>query len=88
MSGASAASYICFPLHLQDLKSLLYQNFTNPRNIVILVGHWILHAFGIISITELKNLAFHLPLLGLVPFPTLFYLLTVKFTHPYRLEQV
>lgn len=62
--------------------------FLNGRNLTILVGHWFLHAFGIISLTQLTQLEIHLPILALVPFPTLFFILTIQFSHPSHLEDV
>ncbi len=53
---------------------------------MILICHWLLHAFGIIAITELKEPAFHGSLLCLVPFPSLFYLITVKYTDPVKIK--
>lgn len=40
------------------------------------VGHWILLAYGIISLHQ------HLALLFLVPLPAIFYIVTVTFTDP------
>ena len=45
-----------------------------------------LHAYGIVAITELKEPAFHGALLCLVPFPSLFYLITVKYTDPVKIK--
>ena len=42
-------------------------------------GHWALHAYGILAITELRQLSLHLSLLTLVPLPALFYILTARF---------
>jgi hypothetical protein len=58
------------------------------RNVLIVLCHWLLHAYGIVAITQLTHPPFHASLLALVPFPTLFYLLTVRFTHPDKLELV
>ncbi|XP_041351436.1 JNK1/MAPK8-associated membrane protein-like [Gigantopelta aegis] len=72
----------------QNIKDLIIDSFTSVRNLTILVGHWILHAYGIISLTELKNPSFELPLLALVPFPALFYVLTVRCSNPDELDHV
>ncbi|KAK6999242.1 JNK1/MAPK8-associated membrane protein [Biomphalaria glabrata] len=66
----------------QVMKDLIKQNVTNIRNLTILLGHWALHAYGIMAITQLVQPAYQAPLVALVPFPTIFYILTVKFTDP------
>lgn len=43
---------------------------------IISVGHWLLLAYGIISLDQ------HLAFLAFVPFPAIFYIITVKFTDP------
>ncbi|KAL5009253.1 hypothetical protein ScPMuIL_014834 [Solemya velum] len=87
------ASVITCAAHLasednQNFKALWKSNFTNVRSLTILIGHWFLHAYGIISMTELKDPAFHGGLIALVPVPALFYIATVKFTDPDNLENV
>lgn len=42
----------------------------------ISVGHWLLLAYGIVSLDQ------HLAFLAFVPFPAIFYIITVKFTDP------
>ena len=42
-------------------------------------GHWALHAYGILAITEVRQFSIHLSLLTLVPLPALFYILTARF---------
>lgn len=73
---------------LKSYSSVTKDIFLNGRNLTILVGHWFLHAFGIISLTQLTQLEIHLPILALVPFPTLFFILTIQFSHPSHLEDV
>ncbi len=68
------------------MRYLITQNVTSVRNLMILVCHWLLHAYGIIAITELKEPAFHASFLFLVPFPSLFYLITVKYTDPDKIK--
>ena len=48
-------------------------------------GHWALHAYGILAITELRQLSLHLSLLTLVPLPALFYILTARFVQYFLL---
>lgn len=43
---------------------------------VVSVGHWLLLAYGIVSLDQ------HLAFLAFVPFPAIFYIITVKFTDP------
>ena len=76
-----------FNLYSQELRPIVWKHYNDARNVAILLCHWILHAYGIIAITELQQPVVHVPLLLLVPFPFLFYIITVKFTHPYKLEQ-
>ncbi|XP_060073256.1 JNK1/MAPK8-associated membrane protein-like [Ylistrum balloti] len=68
----------------QEVKPLLKEAFLNLRNLTILAGHWFLHAYGIIAMTQLNDPRFYGTLIALVPFPVLFYILTVKFTDPDR----
>lgn len=84
---ASHLSKLFFCL-LQEVKQLFKNNFCDARNLIILVGHWILHAYAIISMTQLTNLTFHLSLLATVPLPVFFYICTVKFTDPDYVERV
>lgn len=72
----------------QSVKHLFKVYFCDVRNLCILVGHWILHAYAIISMTQLTNLTFHLSLLAVVPLPVFFYIGTVKFTDPAYVEKV
>ncbi|XP_062570241.1 JNK1/MAPK8-associated membrane protein-like [Saccostrea cucullata] len=88
-----AASLITGVIHLSGCDLSSYSSvtkdiFLNGRNLTILVGHWFLHAFGIISLTQLTQLEIHLPILALVPFPTIFFILTIQFSHPSHLEDV
>ncbi|XP_077999887.1 JNK1/MAPK8-associated membrane protein-like [Glandiceps talaboti] len=67
---------------IENIKDLVKK----PRHIVILLGHWVVHAYGIISITQLENVILHASLLALVPVPAIFYLLTVRFTDPTKVQ--
>lgn len=68
------------------MSSLFSQTIKEPRNLTILVGHWFLHAYGIVAITQLQEPTLHWALLAVVPFPSLFYVLTSKFTDPSKLH--
>uniref|UniRef100_A0A3P9P974 Jnk1/mapk8 associated membrane protein n=1 Tax=Poecilia reticulata TaxID=8081 RepID=A0A3P9P974_POERE len=64
-----------------QVRSHLYRK----KRLVVLFSHWLLHGYGIISICLLDKLELSLPLLALVPGPTLFYIATAKFTEPTRI---
>ena len=81
LSVISSASHFAFKLD-QSLRALLTGCFTDQRNFVILVGHWLLHAFGIVAIAQLQKADMHLAYLALVPIPATFYILTARFTDP------
>ncbi|NWQ75538.1 JKAMP protein, partial [Columbina picui] len=66
---------------VESFKDLLVRK----KRLVVLFSHWLLHAYGIISISKLDKLEQDLPLLALVPAPALFYLLTAKYTEPSRI---
>ncbi|XP_053701119.1 JNK1/MAPK8-associated membrane protein [Synchiropus splendidus] len=66
---------------IQAFKNLLVKK----KRLVVLFSHWLLHAYGIISISRLDKLDQDLPLLVLVPCPALFYISTAKFTEPSRI---
>ena len=68
----------------QTPKNILKQ-LRLPRNLVVLFAHWILHAYAIVGITGLDNPALHMPMIGMVPFPAIFYIFTVKYTDPRKL---
>jgi hypothetical protein len=93
VNSMDSVSYTVYLLSSSFLWQTSYSSVTkdillNGRNLTILVGHWFLHAFGIISLTQLTDLTIHLPILALVPFPTLFFILTIQFSNPSHLEDV
>ncbi|CAH2328752.1 JNK1 MAPK8-associated membrane isoform X1 [Pelobates cultripes] len=67
---------------IESFKDLLVKK----KRLVVLLSHWLIHAYGIISISKVEKLERDLPLLALIPGPTLFYLLTAKFTDPTRIH--
>ncbi|XP_063296424.1 JNK1/MAPK8-associated membrane protein [Pelobates fuscus] len=67
---------------IESFKDLLVKK----KRLVVLLSHWLIHAYGIISISKVEKLERDLPLLALIPGPTLFYLLTAKFTDPSRIH--
>lgn len=70
----------------QKISSLIITTLLDSKNIVILLGHWCLHAYGIISITQLTNPTLHASLILLVPLPALFYIFTARFTDPNKFQ--
>ncbi|KAL3287169.1 hypothetical protein HHI36_001648 [Cryptolaemus montrouzieri] len=86
MSVISCAVHFAFSIN-QTVFSLIMTSLTSPRNIIILMGHWCLHFYGIISITEFTDPLFHSLLILLVPLPTLFYIFTARFTNPKKFDK-
>ena len=80
-SIVSCAAHYAFKLD-QSVKSLLLTSVTDTKNLVILLDHWDLHGYGIVAVTELKQMSLHLFLIGLVPIPALFYILIAMLTDP------
>jgi len=78
-SVISLAFHFAYQLD-QSPKSLLVGCLKEPRRLIILLGHWALHAFGILAITQLKSTVRDLAMLALVPVPAIFYIATSKFT--------
>ena len=83
ISVITSACHFAFKLD-QEPKKLLMGCFKGDRSTVILLGHWLLHAFGILAITQLddNNLKRDLSLLCLIPLPSLFYISTARFSDP------
>ncbi|XP_044265137.1 JNK1/MAPK8-associated membrane protein [Tribolium madens] len=81
LSVISCAYHFALKIN-QSIPSLIITTVVDPRNVVILVGHWCLHAYGLISITQLSDPTFHSLLLLLVPLPAFFYIFTARFTDP------
>ncbi|CAB3977498.1 JNK1 MAPK8-associated membrane -like, partial [Paramuricea clavata] len=54
--------------------------------IAILIGHWFLHAFSLIALTEWSEPKMDGPLFLLVFFPSLFYIMTVRLSDPYKFK--
>ena len=75
-------------LPFQSMSELIKLCFTHPRHALILFGHWLLHAYGIVALTRMESPTFHASLIALIPFPAIFYILTVSFTDPDNLDTV
>lgn len=79
--GSVISIAVHYSHHIDQSPVHLLQSSLHFRNFSIVFFHWSLHAFGIISLTELKRSTDFLFFL-LIPFPTFFYILTAKFTDP------
>jgi len=86
LSLISSAGHYAFKLD-QSIRNLFLSTVTDTRNIIIVLGHWVLHGFAIVSITGLVNTT-HYSLLALVPAPAVFYILTAKFTNPVKINKI
>lgn len=81
MSMVATAIHYAMKLD-QTQKALLLSSVWEMKNVVIISVHWLLLAFGI------SSLNYHYALLCLVPFPSLFYILTVRFTDPGEFREI
>ena len=79
LSIISSASHFALKLD-QSVHSLVWSTFSDSRNLIVLFGHWLLHAYGILAIKQTSDL--HLAFMALVPLPSLFYVATARFTDP------
>ncbi|RZF44993.1 hypothetical protein LSTR_LSTR001954 [Laodelphax striatellus] len=85
LSVISSAGHFAVELD-QTMRNLILSTVRDVRNAVIVIGHWALHAYGIVALTELKDPVFHLTLMALVPLPAIFYILTARFTDPHKVH--
>lgn len=68
------------------MKSLVISSISDIRNVVVILGHWLLHGYGVMAVATLTGLSIHPTMLALVPLPALFYILTARFTDPNKLH--
>lgn len=85
LSVLSNAAHFAFKLN-QTMKSLLLSSVSDMKNIIVILGHWLLHGYGVVAVATLRGLSFHPAMLTLVPLPALFYILTARFTDPDKLH--
>ncbi|XP_012256823.2 JNK1/MAPK8-associated membrane protein [Athalia rosae] len=85
LSVLSNAAHFAFKLN-QSVKSLVMSSVSDVRNIVVILGHWLLHGYGVTALATLRGLSIHPAMLALVPLPALFYILTARFTDPNKLH--
>ena len=73
---------------LDQRTSALFKNSINDaRNATIILGHWLLHVLGLVALTHMKNLVRDLLLIACVPLPTLFYILSSKYSDPAKINR-
>lgn len=66
----------------QSWRALLYETVSCIHNLVVVIGHWVLHGFGLVALTlwlQPESLAV---ILTLVPLPTFLYIVLSRFTDP------
>ncbi|XP_011496481.1 PREDICTED: JNK1/MAPK8-associated membrane protein [Ceratosolen solmsi marchali] len=85
LSVLSNAAHFAFKLN-QTMKSLLLSSISDIKSVVVILGHWLLHGYGVIAIATLRGSSIHPAMLALVPLPALFYILTARFTDPHKLH--
>lgn len=85
LSVLSNAAHFAFKLN-QRMKSLLLSSVSDIKNVIVILGHWLLHGYGVIAVATLRGLNIHPAMLALVPLPALFYILTARFTDPHKLH--
>lgn len=79
-------SVIGVAVFLSTLNQDFYDNLKKPRHLGVLACYCVAHAYGIISITEMKVPARDGPVLLLVFLPVLFYASSRKFTNAERFK--
>uniref|UniRef100_A0A6M2DWC6 Putative jnk1/mapk8-associated membrane protein n=1 Tax=Xenopsylla cheopis TaxID=163159 RepID=A0A6M2DWC6_XENCH len=85
LSVVSNATHFSFKLD-KSMKDLVRSSVADLRNAIIIMGHWIVLAYGIIALTVDKGMPHPFILLTLVPLPTVFYILTSRFTDPNKIH--
>ncbi|XP_014242603.1 JNK1/MAPK8-associated membrane protein [Cimex lectularius] len=85
LSVISNAAHFAFKMD-QSMTFLVISTVTDVRNLIIVLGHWVVHGYGIISLTQLGEPVLHGAFLCLVPLPALFYIVTARFTDPHKLH--
>lgn len=70
----------------QRMSFLFWNSIKDVRSLTILLGHWLLHIFGIVSLTKLRDPFRDLLFITLIPIPTVFYFVTSRFTDPSKLQ--
>lgn len=68
----------------QTWRKLLQETVSSVHNSLVVLGHWLLHAYGIVALTMWLQPEILLVLLVLVPLPTVLYVLFSRFTDPIK----
>jgi hypothetical protein len=59
----------------------------SKRLIAIMVGHWLLLAYGLLALTQVSQPVVHGPMFVLVTTPVIFYLATSSLTEPSKFKR-
>lgn len=62
------------------------QLISSKRHVIIILVHWLVHAYGILAVTLVRNPVVHGAMFTLVLAPVLFYLGTHPFTEPNKFK--
>nr|CAG4648032.1 EOG090X08VB [Moina brachiata]SVE93101.1 EOG090X08VB [Moina brachiata] len=68
----------------QSWRALLQETISNFHNLTVVVGHWVLHGFGLVALTMWVQPQLLATILILVPLPTLLYVVLSRFTDPVK----
>lgn len=85
VSVVSIASHLAGREH-QSVSALQSQSL-EPRNLLIILSHWLVHAYGLVAATVDEHGIDAFWTLLLAPLPTMFYIYTARFTDPERLHR-
>lgn len=85
LSVLSNAAHFAFKLN-QTVKSLLLSSVSDIKNVIVILGHWLLHGYGVVAVATLRGISVHPAMLALVVLPALFYIITARFTDPHKLH--
>ncbi|EFX72149.1 hypothetical protein DAPPUDRAFT_216283 [Daphnia pulex] len=66
----------------QSWRALLYETVSCVHNLVVVIGHWMLHGFGLVALTLWLQPQLLAGILTLVPLPTFLYIILSRFTDP------
>nr|CAG4635001.1 EOG090X0BGA [Alona affinis] len=66
----------------QSWRVLLQETVSSFHNLIVVLGHWILHGFGLVALTMWLDAALLATILTLVPVPTFLYVVFARFTDP------
>nr|CAG4651246.1 EOG090X0BGA [Simocephalus serrulatus]SVE94440.1 EOG090X0BGA [Simocephalus serrulatus] len=68
----------------QSWRALLYDTVSCVHNLVVVVGHWVLHGFGLVALTYWLQPEILIAIITLVPLPTCLYIVLSRFTDPVK----